>query len=315
MPPLRPDPRVPGPCAMSYRTTTARSIFDFGFSLTPWVKRLLIANAVVFLVGAATSPAFFHYWFGFTPADALTRPWGLVTYMFIHGSVMHVALNMLILFFFGAPLEQQWGGTEFLKFYVACGIGGALLSFVFAPSAAIIGASAAVYGLMLAFAWNWPNAPIYVFGIFPVKAKWLVAFMFVMAFVSSFGGAQDGIAHFAHLGGLVAAFLYLRFAPPGGTSNRFAAGGFSGTGASVMQRPSKPKPKTTSKPESRKREPVHRKLLRARKGGGGSGVRPEEELLDEVDRILDKISASGISSLTSEERRVLDEVSRRRQTD
>ena len=295
---------------MSFGTTTGSSGFGFGFTLTPWVKRLIIANVVIFLVGVATSPLFFFHWFGFTPADALTRPWGIITYMFIHGNFMHVALNMLILFFFGAPLESKWGSVDFLKFYVACGIGGALLSFIFAHSASIIGASAAVYGLMLAFAWNWPNAPIYVFGIFPVKAKWLVAFLFVMAFISSFGGAQDNIAHFAHLGGLVAAFLYLRFAPPGGTSNRFAdSSGFSPQVAILPRKDSR-----DSAGAARKREPIHRRILRA--GGREERKdRPEEELLDEVDRILDKISASGIGSLTTEERGILDEVSRRRQTD
>ncbi len=295
---------------MSFGSTTASSGFGFGFTLTPWVKRLIIANAVIFLVGTVTSPNFFYHWFGFTPAEALTRPWGIITYMFIHGNFLHVALNMLILFFFGAPLEQKWGSADFLKFYVACGIGGALLSFIFAHSASIIGASAAVYGLMLAFAWNWPNAPIYVFGIFPVKAKWLVAFLFVMAFISSFGGPQDNIAHFAHLGGLAAAFLYLRFAPPGGTSNRFA--GSSGFGQQVAIVPRKDSGATET--DARKREPIHRRLMRAG-GREGREDRPEKELLDEVDRILDKISASGISSLTSEERKVLDEVSRRRQMD
>jgi membrane associated rhomboid family serine protease len=293
---------------MSFATTQARSGFGFGFTLTPWVKRLLIANSVIFLVMLATSPAFFVQWFAFTPTEALTRPWGLLTYMFIHGSFWHVALNMLILFFFGPPLEQKWGSTDFLKFYLAGGLGGALLSFIFAPSAPIIGASAAVYGTMLGFAWIWPNAPIYIWGIFPVKAKWLVAFLFVVTFISSFGGVQDGVAHFAHLGGLLAAFLYLRFAPPGGTSNRFAASsGFDPSMAVVPQ-------KRREKPEKarKKREPVHRRLLRTPAGGDD---RPEEELLDEVDRILDKISSSGISSLTTEERRVLDEVSRRQQTD
>lgn len=288
---------------MSFGTTTARSGYGFGFTLTPWVKKLLIANAVIFLVGLATSEAFFQYWFAFTPADALTRPWGVITYMFIHGSFWHVAMNMLILFFFGSPLEQKWGSADFLKFYIACGIGGAILSFLFAPTVGIIGASAAVYGLMLAFAWNWPDAPIYVFGIFPVKAKWLVAFFFVMAFVSSVTGPQDGIAHFAHLGGLLAALVYLRFAPPGGTTPRFAGAPTLGKRLPIVAQ---------KKKESRKREPVHRRLLRARTQGDDP---PEEELLDEVDRILDKISESGISSLTSEERRVLDEVSRRRQMD
>ena len=132
--------------------------------------------------------------------------------MFVHLDLMHLFGNMLFLFFFGTPLEARWGGREFLRFYVVSGLGGALLSLVFLQSS-IIGASAAVYGVMLAFAMNWPNAPIYVFGIFPVMAKYLVAFFGVVAILGSVGSAQGGaggVAHLAHLGGLITGWLYLK---------------------------------------------------------------------------------------------------------
>ena len=125
--------------------------------------------------------------------------------MFLHGDLWHLLINMLVLFFFGPPLEARWGSQEFIRFYVICGLGGAALSFLFAPQG-IIGASAAVYGVMLAFAITWPEAPIYVWGIFPIKAKWLAAFLFALTFISAVGGADGGIAHFAHLGGLVTGF-------------------------------------------------------------------------------------------------------------
>ncbi|NJD20973.1 MAG: rhomboid family intramembrane serine protease, partial [Gemmatimonadetes bacterium] len=169
---------------MAYRDTG----FGFGGLLTPVVKRLLIANAAVFLL---TLPAkgFAFEWLAFHPERILLRPWGAFTYMFVHDGLMHLALNMLVLFFFGPPLESRWGGREFFKYYVLCGLGGVAMSFVFLPSS-VVGASAAMYGLMLAFAVSWPNAPIYVWGIFPVKAKWLVAFLFTLTLLEGFSGGQ-----------------------------------------------------------------------------------------------------------------------------
>ena len=160
--------------------------------LTPWVKRLLIANGAIFLLmWVSGSAGFFVEWFAFRPSRILTRPWGALTYMFLHAGFWHVFINMLMLFFFGMPLERRWGSREFIKYYLLCGLGGVALSFVF-QSSSIIGASAAVYGLMAAFAMTWPDAPIYIWGIFPVKAKWLAAFLFVVSTLSAFGGGGTG---------------------------------------------------------------------------------------------------------------------------
>ncbi len=265
---------------------------SFGYRLTPWVKRLLIANVVIFLV-TQVNQRFFFEWFAFAPSEVLTKPWGVLTYMFLHGNLMHLLVNMLVLFFFGPPLEQRWGSTEFVKFYLICGLGGVALSFLFAPSAAIVGASAAIYGLMLAFALIWPNAPIYIWGIFPVKAKWLVGFLFVVSVMSAFGGSGDGIAHFAHLGGIITGFFYLKSGwRPGITST---AG--------------------KSRPRVRKMAIVPRKAPRqeesSRKGPLDAWKPEDDSMLDEVDRILDKISAEGMAALTTEERATLDQVSKR----
>ncbi|MGH7447929.1 MAG: rhomboid family intramembrane serine protease, partial [Longimicrobiales bacterium] len=153
-----------------------RGSFSFGFGLTPWVKNLIIANVAVFLVDYMMSGRLGFY-MAFVPSRVLVAPWTLVTYMFAHGGFFHLFLNMLVLFFFGPPLEQRWGSSEFLKYYLICGLGGAALSFVFAPLSPIIGASAAVYGIMLAFAMFWPDSPIYIWAILPIKAKYLVMFM------------------------------------------------------------------------------------------------------------------------------------------
>jgi membrane associated rhomboid family serine protease len=273
--------------------------FAFGYQLTPWVKRLLIANTVVFLITMIVGENLVFTWFGFWPAHVLTRPWGALTYMFVHQGVWHLLLNMLVLFFFGPPLESRWGSPEFLKYYLLCGLGGVALSFVFVPGGAIVGASAAIYGLMLAFAWYWPEAPIYVWGIFPVKAKWLVGFFFVLAFVSAFDGSGGNIAHFAHLGGLLTGLAYLKF------GDRLSArlGEIRSSRATEL---------FAIVPRKEASAAEGNRASRAKRRPRSS--RGEEELLDEVDRILDKISARGMGALTEDERRVLDEVSKKRRT-
>ena len=273
---------------MSYQTRS----FGFGGAITPMVKRLLIANAVVFFVTMVLNRGFVYEWFAFQPTNIFIRPWGVFTYMFVHGNLMHLAMNMLMLFFFGSPLENRWGGREFLKFYVICGLGGVALSYLFLP-AWVVGASAAVYGVMLAFAFNWPDSPIYVFGIFPVKAKWLMTFFFVLSLLSAFDGSGGGVAHFAHLGGLVTGFVYLK--------SDWRLG-------SRMQR---------LKQSTRRRRmaivPGDKGKARKEKVAGPTEreTREDAALYDAVDRVLDKISAQGMSALTADERRLLDEMSRR----
>ena len=266
---------------------------SFGYALTPWVKRLLIANVVVFFVTMVNQDFFFR-WFAFAPSRVLWQPWGAVTYMVLHGDFMHLLVNMLVLFFFGPPLESRWGSREFIKFYFICGLGGVALSFLFASSAWIVGASAAIYGLMLAFALNWPEAPIYIWGIFPVKAKWLVGFLFVVSLLSAFGGAGGNIAHFAHLGGIVTGFLYLKSDWRPKEASRSRRRGMRVRRMAIVPRE---EPGKQSKPSGSQQQ--------------GWSANEEERMLDEVDRILDKISAEGMTSLTEEERETLDHVSRR----
>lgn len=273
--------------------------FGFGGMLTPMVKRLLIANVAAFVVTLLLGAGFVFDWFAFQPTRIFVRPWGVLTYMFVHGGFWHLALNMLVLFFFGPPLESRWGSREFLKFYVICGLGGVALSFLFLPNA-VVGASAAVYGLMLAFAMNWPDAPIYVWGIFPVKAKWLVAFLFVVSVVSALSdpGGGGGVAHFAHLGGLAAGFAWLK----------------------SDWRPGRRKPRPTSARASsapRRRLAIVPREEREEKRAARAESRQrdaEKVLLDRVDAVLDKISAEGMGALTPEELRLLDEVSKRRRS-
>lgn len=276
-----------------------RGSFSFGFGLTPWVKNLIIANVVIFFVDYMMAGRLAMY-MAFIPSRILLAPWTLVTYMFAHGNFWHIFLNMLVLFFFGPPLEQRWGSNEFLKYYFLCGLGGAALSFIFAPMSPIIGASAAVYGVMLAFAMFWPDSPIYIWGILPVKAKYLVVFMALVSIMSMFGNAPgDNIAHAAHLGGFAAGFLYIRLGSPGG--------GFGGLRKMMNRR----KLKVVSRDDSARSTTPARPSTTPRRRGSGE----EAKLLDELDRVLEKISTQGMSSLTPQERKLLDEVSRRYRTD
>jgi membrane associated rhomboid family serine protease len=265
---------------------------QFGYGLTPWVQRLLIANFAVFVItmmvqGIANEMAF-------VPALMFLRPWTLLTYMFVHANFMHIFFNMIGLFFFGPPLESRWGSTTFIKFYLFCGLGGAVFSFLFAYHSAVVGASGAVYGIMLAFAINWPNMPIYIWGILPVPAKYLVGVLVVMSLMSVIGGAGGNIAHFAHMGGFVFALIHMKLLSGGGsiaslrdklTKRRMK-----------VVRGSDDAPSATRGPSST--EPPQPK-------------RPDPRVLDEVDRVLDKIRNEGMSSLTPAERRLLDDVSRK----
>lgn len=278
---------------------------QFGLSLTPWVRRLLIANGTLALLGLIhVIPLGFQVrWLSFVPAEILLRPWGILTYMFVHGSVWHVLMNGLVLFFFGPPVEQRLGGAEFLRFYVACGMGGALLGFFFAFGTPVIGASAAVFGLMVAFAWYWPDAPIYLWAVFPVRAKYLVGGLIVLTLISTFADASSVTAHFAHLGGIVAALGYLKLRGPGGVGPRLGRVGSAVQNFRFVR--------VSSEGATQGEGARPREGLRSR-----DGARSDSELarLDEVDRILDKISASGMASLTVAERAVLDAVSRRERT-
>jgi hypothetical protein len=167
------------------------------------------------------------------------------------------------------------------------------LSFLFQPEW-VVGASAAMYGLMLAFAMNWPTAPIYVWGIFPVQAKYLVGFLFVISLLSAAGGAEgSNVAHFAHLGGLLSGFLYLK------------ADWRPGERLKQIQRSSTRRRRLAIVPRGENGD-EHPGALST-----GKRAREDAKLYDRVDAVLDKISAEGISSLTPDELRLLDEVSRR----
>jgi len=175
-----------------------------------WSFRLIAANVAVFVLTYVVGPGLFRA-LQFQPVHVLDRPWTIITYMFLHGDFSHILFNMLGLYFFGPRVELELGPRRFLTLYFLSGVAGALLSLIFSPHSAIVGASGAIFGVFLAFAYHWPREPIYIWGILPVEARWMVVGMTALSLFGGFGGGGDGIAHFAHLGGYIGAFAYLKF--------------------------------------------------------------------------------------------------------
>lgn len=177
--------------------------------LTPWVKRLIVANVLVFLVQQFALPGL-AYSFDFWPVQALQRPWTFVTYMFLHAGWWHLAFNMLTLYFFGPKVEAQLEGRRFITLYFVSGITGAVL-YSFTSHNPMVGASGAIFGVQLAYATYWPHDRIYIWGVLPVEARLMVVLTTIYSVYAGMGTSGGGIAHFAHLGGYVGAFLYLRW--------------------------------------------------------------------------------------------------------
>jgi membrane associated rhomboid family serine protease len=204
------------------RRTAATSSFSYSFGpgpLTPAVKALIAVNVAAFLV-SLVMPAV-KISLGLHPADVVERLsiWQPVTYMFLHGGIFHILFNMLALWMFGVELERMWGTRYFTKFYFVAGVGAAVttlvLSFTPLPFAnelyhsLTIGASGAVYGILLGYARYFPDRPIYLYFVFPVPAKYFVMIIGAVSLLASMGGG-GGIAHTTHLGGLVAAYLFIK---------------------------------------------------------------------------------------------------------
>jgi len=187
---------------------------SFGGPLTPGVKSIIIANGVAHLLKVLIGP--FDTWFWLSPPSVLApgfQLWRVGTYMFLHGDLFHLLMNMLALFMFGCAVERTWGTKLFVRYYLLCGLGAALLAFIpYGPfySIPIVGASGAIYGVLLAYAVLFPRNQIWVLMTFPVEARYLVVVWGFVAFVSSLMGA-DGVAHIVHLGGLLTGLALVRW--------------------------------------------------------------------------------------------------------
>lgn len=290
-----------------------------GFSFFPPVlKALLITNAVVWFVLDFFLPQFTLN--GFSLFAALESylalwplgaphgpgffPWQLATYMFLHGGFWHLFFNMLWLWMFGMELEHVWGSRKFLIFYLICGLGAGvanlIVTTILGQTAPTVGASGAIMGVLIAFGMLFPDRPIYLYFLLPIRAKYFVALVIGFDLFYGVTGTTDGVAHFAHLGGAAVGFLYI-----------------------LADRNLIPVRSWFSRLRPRREEPPYG----ARVNYGGRDVqdakfydihtgKPPETKDDEVsqeviDAILDKISKGGYQSLTEDEKRILNEASRK----
>ena len=185
--------------------------------LPPAVKNLLIINLIFFLATMVLERVYHSY----LPAtmclyplqSGLFRIWQPFTYMFMHGGLDHLVFNMFALWMFGYVLENFWGTQRFLIYYVLCGLGAAVVSILLPGFHVTLGASGAVYGILLAFGMIFPNERIFIFPLpIPIKAKWFITFYVVLELVSGIASyGNDNVAHFAHLGGMLFGYLLIRY--------------------------------------------------------------------------------------------------------
>lgn len=254
--------------------------------ITKWVALLIAANVLVFMLTQQNPDL--RAAMEFVPAFVLQRPWTLFTYMFLQADFGHIFFNMLTLFFFGPRVEDRLGGGKYLTLYFVSGLSGAIASMIMnpivkiPPTVGLVGASAAVYGVLLAFARLWPRAQLLIWGIIPVQAWTMVL---ILTGVSLFlGGLRiDNVAHFAHLGGFAGGWLVLRL-----------------TGTHTVDARMRPvQPRRAPIPPAGATE--RWKQIRLEQ------LHPVNR--EEAERVLAKLQTSGPNSLTADEQAFLDRFS------
>ncbi|BAH40936.1 MAG TPA: rhomboid family intramembrane serine protease [Gemmatimonas aurantiaca] len=286
-------------------------------------------NAIYWLIGLCVGVYFVQAtlvgdanmarWFGYSAGDLASRSlWTVGTYMFVHGGLMHLLLNMWTLWLFGPRVERAWGSSTFTWYYLWCGLGGWAFHYLFQGSGGtLVGASAAILGVAVAYASRWPDDEVMFFGVVPMKVRWLVVFMalinITMAVVDA--GSLGGTAYAAHIGGMVAGWIYLR-APRAGSLDRFRRG--IAPAPDYGDEPPRAVPKSSNRPREREIDDIVaqskaavarvRPTAPARPAPAATAAPSSQTAFDAV---LDKIAAEGIDSLTSDERSLLDEWSRK----
>ena len=183
--------------------------------LPPAVKHLLIINVIAYLayyVLARQHIVDLNYWLGIWSIQTGNfHIWQPLTYLFMHGSFDHLFFNMFSLWMFGAVLERYWGMRRFIFYYLVCGIGAGLLNMLVPGVHLSVGASGAVYALLLAFGMMFPNEYIYLYFLVPIKTKWFIIGMVVLELFEGIFRSYDGIAHFAHLGGMLIGLILILY--------------------------------------------------------------------------------------------------------
>ena len=238
---------------------------------TDAIKILVSVNFGIFLLQTmARTEGLFFPLFGLVPKMVWSEfmLWQPFTYLFFHGGVWHVLINMFVLWMFGSELERLWGKERFLKFYFVTGVGAGLVTMLFGLNSMtpIVGASGAVYGILLAYGLTYPNRTVYLYGIIPIKSLWFVIGIGIIAFMSSFDNVSQ-ISHLTHLSGMVIGYLILK------RPVRLYDLWFSLRKRTLEYKIQQEEKKTSH----------------------------QQEIERNIDRILDKINREGFDSLTEEE--------------
>ncbi len=309
----------------------------------PMIKALLISNVVIFLLDALLSGLSYggvplsllvEKYFALLPLGGgmltngdtgLFYPWQLLTFQFLHGGFMHLFFNMLALWMFGVELEAVWGSRRFLVYYLISGVGAGIVHLIVTPllgvpAVPMIGASGGVYAILLAFGLTFPDRPVIMFPIlFPIPARILVIIYAAVELIAGLTNSNSGVAHFAHLGGALVGFILLKF---GDTLKIYSLfdkiGSLFGRGSknsSFQKRrrlyrvePGAGQATTSSAPSWFRTAPPEE----SKKAEGERLFEPTKEITQEqIDKILDKISRYGYSSLTETEKQTLYEASKK----
>ena len=317
------------------------------FRNIPTVTRnLLLINVIVFLAALVFKSQFdlndwgsLHF---FAASDF--RPWQFITYMFLHGSFAHLFFNMFALWMFGCVIERVWGPQKYFIYYMVCGIGAGLcqelVQYIELSSSGVlalgpddltpflvetnmgkmavpvgvylkwlgtIGASGAIYGILLAFGMTFPNERIFIFPLpVPIKAKWFVCIYAAIELFSAYTSSGDGVAHVAHLGGMLFGLLLILYwrRHPGSLN--------LGSGRQYFENMKRSFEARRQQPKSTAQTDTHQPGYGPTRQDDMEYNRQKRERQAEVDAILDKIRKSGYDSLTKEEKQRLFEASRER---
>ncbi len=286
--------------------------------MPPVIKWLIAANVLVFvlpmILPEIESPLFYKgaLW---PWGSEYFAPWQYITTMFLHGGFMHLLLNMFILWMFGIEIAGMWGTKKFLVFYFLSGIGASLLHSLVTSleggMAPAVGASGAIFGVLVAFGMLFPNRMVFMMFLFPMKAKYAVMVFIAIDLFAGMGNLPgDNIAHFAHLGGALAGFLLMKSGAHGKISSMF--GGKGGRGDSQGRTPWVSTPPPRERPISRTDRAASARIIDARFQDLEPRKAPNQPVSlnfgdqqEQVDEILDKISRDGYNSLTPEEKKIL----------